>query len=289
MHNYISIWVINVKEATNIQRRSLLNDIQRRMWEKVWGDVDLVSAIRQLKHLPACGGNGHCFRYSHQTNMILILDILKVTEITRLSFSQIKSWVALHRVMMGWDPSCDTVLSSLDISTLFPLYVVLDHTNHTFSESLWHLLSTDHSPITCHPHRPTRPKNPPRTHLTWPFLHFMTFYTIQTKYFLKPHDTQYPLTHWLLTHRLHRPTKPTIRPSESRTVYFVLLKVDLSWRWKMWSWLFEGYLDYVGHAWVLFCGWGVSVRAQIAPFPPTMRHLATFSQFQARNYLIKLP
>ena len=75
---------------------------------------------------------------------------------------------------------------------------------------------TDHSPIT---HTdPPDPPNPPRTHLTWPFLHFMTFYTIQTKYFLKPHDTQYPLTHWPLTHDPHRPTKPTIWPSESRKV-----------------------------------------------------------------------
>ena len=81
---------------------------------------------------------------------------------------------------------------------------------------------TDHSPIT---HTdPQDPPNPPRTHLTWPFLHFMTFYTIQTKYFRKPHHTQYPLTHWPLTHYPHRPTRPTkpthltVWPSESRTV-----------------------------------------------------------------------
>ena len=60
---------------------------------------------------------------------------------------------------------------------------------------------TDHSPIT---HTdPPDPPNPPRTHLTWPFLHFKTFYAIQTKYFLKPHDTQYPLTHWPLTQAHH--------------------------------------------------------------------------------------
>ena len=78
---------------------------------------------------------------------------------------------------------------------------------------------TDHSPIT---HTdPQDPLNPPRTHLTWPFLHFKTFYAIQTKYLLKPHDTQYPLTHWPLTHHSHRPTKPTHLtkwPSESRIV-----------------------------------------------------------------------
>ena len=54
-------------------------------------------------------------------------------------------------------------------------------------------------------------------------------------------------------------------------------------------WLFEGYLDYVSHAWVVFCRVGVSVRSQITAFPPTMRHLATFTQFEGRNYLIKLP
>ena len=87
---------------------------------------------------------------------------------------------------------------------------------------------TDHSPIT---HTdPPDPPNPPRTHLTWPFLHFKTFYAIQPKYFLKPHDTQYQLTHWTLTHHLHRPTKPNIWPSESRTVgWFLFRKV---WHFK---------------------------------------------------------
>ena len=74
---------------------------------------------------------------------------------------------------------------------LSPLYDVLDHTNHKFSESSWHPLSTDHSIITNTD--PLDPLDPPKTHLTWPFLHFMTFFTIQTKYFLKPYDTQYPV------------------------------------------------------------------------------------------------
>ena len=53
-------------------------------------------------------------------------------------------------------------------------------------------MTTDHSLIT---HTdPSDPPNPTRNHPTWPFLHFMTFYTIQTKYFLKTHGT-----HWLLT------------------------------------------------------------------------------------------
>ena len=104
---------------------------------------------------------------------------------------------------------------------------VLNHTNHTFSGRLWPIILwiSDCSPMTH-----TDPPDPPRTHLTWPFLHFMTFYTIQTKYFLKPHDTQYPLTHWPLTHHTHRPTKAThltIWPSESRTVVQRLVFVSL--------------------------------------------------------------
>ena len=132
--------------------------------------------------------------------------------IGKLSFSQIKSWVALSFVLcLSVRPACVTS----------PQYDVLDHTNHTFSESSWYQLSTN--PLSTHTSstQVTDPPNPLRTHLTWPFLHFMTFYTIQTKYFLKPHDNQYPLTHWPLTHHLHRPTKPTIWPSESRTVYSV--------------------------------------------------------------------
>ena len=132
--------------------------------------------------------------------------------IARLSFSQIKSWVALYS-LVGW--LSGSVTSSL-ISTI---WCFRPYKPHIF----WKLMTptihwpTDHSPIT---HTdPQDPPNPPRTHLTWPFLHFKTFYAIQTKYF--PYDTQYPLTHWPLTHHLHRPTKPTIWPSESRTVYSV--------------------------------------------------------------------
>ena len=59
---------------------------------------------------------------------------------------------------------------------------------------------TDHSPIT-HTDPPDLP-NPSRTHLTWPFLHFKTFYAIQPKYFLKPHDIQtgWSSIHWLTEH-----------------------------------------------------------------------------------------
>ena len=39
-----------------------------------------------------------------------------------------------------------------------------------------------------------------QTHPIWPFLHFMTFFTVQTMSFIKPHDAQYPLTQWPLTH-----------------------------------------------------------------------------------------
>merc|ERR1712105_118546 len=66
---------------------------------------------------------------------------------------------------------------------------------------------TTHSPIT---HTgPPYPQNPPTTHLKWPFLHFLMFYTIQTIYFLKAGDTYYPVTHCPLTHHPHRPTIPT--------------------------------------------------------------------------------
>ena len=89
---------------------------------------------------------------------------------------------------------------------LYPLFDVLDHTNHTFSENSWHPLST--VPLPTHPSPAPDPLNPPRTHPKWPFLHIMMFYTIQTKYILKPHGTHYPLSHWPFTHHLHRPTKP---------------------------------------------------------------------------------
>ena len=83
---------------------------------------------------------------------------------------------------------------------------------------------TDHSPIT---HTdPSDPPNPPRTQLTWPFLHFMTLpvCSIQTLYFLKPHGIHYPLTHFIdhfpITHT--DPSDPPLHgivwPSESRTV-----------------------------------------------------------------------
>ena len=48
--------------------------------------------------------------------------------------------------------------------------------------------SITHRPLTHYPHRPTTPtkptKNPPKCR----FFHFMTFNTLQTKYFMKPHD-----------------------------------------------------------------------------------------------------
>ena len=122
--------------------------------------------------------------------------------------------------------------------------------------------TTVHSPIN---HTdPPDPLNPPRTHLTWPFLHFKTFYAIQTKYFLKPYDTQYPLTHWPLTHHLHRPTKPTIWPSESRTVYSVLLTIVITniiiinnyWSCQpvlvSWGMFWQNLNDLVAWAWKLF-------------------------------------
>ena len=90
---------------------------------------------------------------------------------------------------------------------------------------------TDHSPIT---HTdPSDPPNPPRTQLTWPFLHFMTLpvCSIQTLYFLKPHGIYYPLTHFIdhfpITHT--DPSDPPLHgivwPSESRTVVQRLVSV----------------------------------------------------------------
>ena len=70
---------------------------------------------------------------------------------------------------------------------------------------------------TDHSHRPTNPPdppNPPRTHTSpdhFSILWSSTLY-VQTNYFLKPHDTHYPLTHWPLTHHPHRPTRPTKNP-----------------------------------------------------------------------------
>ena len=88
---------------------------------------------------------------------------------------------------------------------------------------------TDHSPITH-----TDPSDPPRTQPTWPFLHFMTFCSIQTIYFLKPHGTHYPLTHRIdhfpITHS--DPSDPPIHgiawPSESRTVVQHLVIISSS-------------------------------------------------------------
>ena len=60
---------------------------------------------------------------------------------------------------------------------LSEFYDILDHTDHTFSESSWHPLSF--WPLTHHPLRPTGRSdlpNPPRTQ-TWPF---MAFYIIHT-------------------------------------------------------------------------------------------------------------
>merc|ERR1712243_458113 len=68
---------------------------------------------------------------------------------------------------------------------------------------------------------PTYPQNPPTTHLKWPFLHFMMFYTIQTIYFLKAGDTHYPMTHCPLPHHLHRPTlhKKSTHNSHNMTIF----------------------------------------------------------------------
>ena len=60
------------------------------------------------------------------------------------------------------------------------------------------------------------PPNPARTHLTWPFLHFMMFYTIQTKYFLKPHGIHYALTH-CIDHIPITRTDPSDPPNPPRT------------------------------------------------------------------------
>ena len=150
----------------------------------------------------------------YDNNWSLDLYDYESCEIARLSFSQIKSWVALSFLVVCPSGSVTSPLFST-------IWCFRPYKPYIF----WKLMTptihwpTDHSPIT---HTdPQDPPNPPRTHLTWPFLHFKTFYAIQTKYFLKPYDTQYPLTHWPLTHHLHRPTKPTIWPSESRTVYSV--------------------------------------------------------------------
>ena len=53
-----------------------------------------------------------------------------------------------------------------------------------------------------------------QTHPIWPFLHFMTFFTVQTISFIKPHNAQYPLTHYM-------------SPSESGPVAQRLLSLDL--------------------------------------------------------------
>ena len=114
-------------------------------------------------------------------------------KVARLSFSQIKIWVAPSLLVVR--PSA--LVTSPHISTIwcfrpYKPYIFLKLMAPTIH---W---PTDHSPIT---HTdPPDPPNPPRTHLTWPFLHFKTFYAIQTKYFLKPYDTQYPLTHWPITY-----------------------------------------------------------------------------------------
>ena len=50
----------------------------------------------------------------------------------------------------------------------------------------------------------------PSRHEAWAVYPLEVYYPDEPKYFLKPHDTQYPLTHWTLTHHLHRtdPTSP---------------------------------------------------------------------------------
>ena len=86
----------------------------------------------------------------------------------------------------------------------------------------------DHSPITH-----TDPPNPPRTQPTWPFLHFMTFCSIQAIYFLKTHGIHYPLAHRIdhfpITHI--DPSDPPLHgiawPSESRIVVQRLIVIVL--------------------------------------------------------------
>ena len=95
---------------------------------------------------------------------------------------------------------------------------------------------TDHSPITH-----TDPPNPPRTQPTWPFLHFMTFCSIQAIYFLKTHGIHYPLAHCIdhfpITHM--DPSDPPLHgiawPSESRTVV-PLFDFSKSFGWRDHCW-----------------------------------------------------
>lgn len=71
-----------------------------------------------------------------------------------------------------------------------------------------------------HPHRPTKPTEPMQNPPTWLFINFMTFNTIQTKYFLKSHVT--PLS-------TARSTTPPLHPSKTHPCdYFSTL-----WRWTL--------------------------------------------------------
>ena len=99
-------------------------------------------------------------------------------------------WPTWH----AWHANCETqrftdqkLSSSIFACCLFvphrwyisPLFftTVLDHTDHTFSESSWHPLTfwpSDHSPTQTHTQSDL--PNPPRTQ-TWPF---MAFYIIHT-------------------------------------------------------------------------------------------------------------
>ena len=113
------------------------------------------------------------------------------SQIARLSFSQIKSWVALSFLV-----GC--------------LYYVLDHTNHTFSESLWHPLSTD--PLTTHP-SPTQTHQTHQTHKE-PTLpdHFSTLWR-STPYKQNIFwNLMTPSFHWLTDHSPITYTDPQSPP-----------------------------------------------------------------------------
>ena len=52
-----------------------------------------------------------------------------------------------------------------------------------------------------------------------PFLHYMTFQTTQTKYFLKAYDTHYPLTHQPATYHPFWPIRPETQNQPNLTFY----------------------------------------------------------------------
>ena len=73
------------------------------------------------------------------------------------------TWKWLFRsVKTSWNTSLSSLVAAKNLdqlySPIYPLYDLVDHTNHIFSESSWHPLSTD--PLPTH-------QSPTQTHWSW--------------------------------------------------------------------------------------------------------------------------